>query len=96
MINQISQSIPKIRLDELNYNEPLISTSKHEIKWSDLRCNDALLLYTSGTTGKPKGVLLTTENIKVILDQFMSKAQIEGMQEAWEWSESDHLVMYDS
>ena len=43
----------------------------------------ALLLYTSGTTGKPKGVLTT----HAILE-----AQIRSVVQAWEWSARDRIL----
>jgi malonyl-CoA/methylmalonyl-CoA synthetase len=43
----------------------------------------AMMLYTSGTTGKPKGVVTTHEIIA---------AQISSLVEAWEWSGSDHVL----
>src|SRR5690606_9278608 len=42
----------------------------------------ALILYTSGTTSKPKGVLTTHMNIA---------AQVRSLIEAWEWSEDDAI-----
>ena len=43
----------------------------------------AVMLYTSGTTSKPKGVVLTHGNIQ---------AQIKGLVEAWHWQSDDHLL----
>lgn len=42
-----------------------------------------MIVYTSGTTGKPKGVVTTHGNIN---------AQIEAMVEAWEWTGDDHIL----
>lgn len=43
----------------------------------------SLVMYTSGTTGPPKGVLLTATAIAACLD---------GLADAWQWTEDDHLV----
>ena len=44
----------------------------------------ALILYTSGTTSRPKGVVTTHANIT---------AQIMCLVEAWEWSADDRIVL---
>ncbi len=43
----------------------------------------AMILYTSGTTSKPKGVVTTHHNIT---------AMITSLIEAWGWTEDDHIL----
>lgn len=43
----------------------------------------ALIMYTSGTTGPPKGVMLTTAAIE---------ANLQALADRWEWSDRDELV----
>ncbi|MEX0677912.1 MAG: acyl-CoA synthetase [Pirellulales bacterium] len=43
----------------------------------------AMILYTSGTTSRPKGVVSTHE---------MIAAQIGSLVEAWEWTANDHIL----
>jgi malonyl-CoA/methylmalonyl-CoA synthetase len=44
----------------------------------------AMIVYTSGTTGGPKGVVTTHSNIT---------AQIESLVAAWEWSDNDRILL---
>ncbi len=44
----------------------------------------AMILYTSGTTSKPKGVVTTHTNIA---------AQIASLATAWEWTADDRIVL---
>lgn len=44
----------------------------------------AMILFTSGTTGRPKGVVTTHANIE---------AQIRSLVEAWEWSTEDRILL---
>jgi malonyl-CoA/methylmalonyl-CoA synthetase len=43
-----------------------------------------MILYTSGTTSRPKGVVTTHANIT---------AQIASLVEAWEWSADDRILL---
>ena len=45
----------------------------------------AMMLYTSGTTGRPKGVVTTHGN---------NQSQVEALVEAWGWSPSDHILLH--
>ncbi|MEX2281811.1 MAG: acyl-CoA synthetase [Gemmatimonadota bacterium] len=43
----------------------------------------AMILYTSGTTDRPKGVITTHDNLR---------AQVESLFEAWEWRSDDRIL----
>ena len=45
----------------------------------------AMMLYTSGTTGRPKGVVISHANIQ---------AQVESLSEAWGWSPDDRILLH--
>ena len=44
----------------------------------------AMIVYTSGTTARPKGVVTTHANLRV---------QISSLVEAWEWSADDRILL---
>jgi malonyl-CoA/methylmalonyl-CoA synthetase len=73
----IHSKIRLIILEEIN--EDQISVQLPEI---DLKRN-AMILYTSGTTNKPKGVVTTHENIQ---------AQVQTLIKAWGWTKNDHVI----
>jgi len=45
----------------------------------------AMILFTSGTTSKPKGVVSTHKNIE---------SQITTLVDAWEWRKEDHIPLF--
>ena len=63
----------------------LIANDEPELPRIDLRSERrALIVYTSGTTGKPKGVVTTHGNVA---------AQISSLQKAWEWTSRDRALL---
>jgi malonyl-CoA/methylmalonyl-CoA synthetase len=80
------ESLLKEFADEKNTRLIILGNEKNIAKKSlpdiDAKRN-AMILYTSGTTNKPKGVVTTHENLE---------AQISTLVKAWEWSLNDHTI----
>jgi malonyl-CoA/methylmalonyl-CoA synthetase len=68
-----------IRLIEAEYELAYNDYPMPDIDFS----RNAMILYTSGTTNKPKGVVSTHANLN---------AQISTLVSAWEWSADDHTL----
>jgi malonyl-CoA/methylmalonyl-CoA synthetase len=63
-------------------NEELFSHTQTALPKVDLR-RRAMILYTSGTTGKPKGVVTTHHTVQ---------AQVTSLIGAWGWKPHDHIL----
>jgi malonyl-CoA/methylmalonyl-CoA synthetase len=79
----VIEAIAKTRgLRAISYHElaasPIVSPPQIAVE------RRAMILYTSGTTSRPKGVVTTYTNIA---------AQITSLVEAWEWSSDDRILL---
>lgn len=68
-----------VRLIVLGSNEHTAATNLPDIDPQ----RAGLILYTSGTTNKPKGVVITHANLEF---------QIQMLIDAWEWTSADHTL----
>ena len=71
-----SLSVQLINLDQLSFSTEVPLPFLEEKR-------KAMILYTSGTTNLPKGVVTTHRNIN---------HQIKSLVDAWSWSSSDHIL----
>lgn len=72
----------KEKVNIINLSQLVISSRLPYQSQSDYE-DDALIIYTSGTTSKPKGVLTTHRILE---------AQITILVEAWEWTSEDAIL----
>jgi malonyl-CoA/methylmalonyl-CoA synthetase len=70
-----SRGIPHISVDDLDAEPTRLATLEPSRR--------AMILFTSGTTGRPKGVVSTHANIT---------SQIESLVAAWKWSSDDRIL----
>jgi malonyl-CoA/methylmalonyl-CoA synthetase len=71
-----------LRCDEA-LNSPALKSTPQPLPEVD-RARRAMILYTSGTTSRPKGVVTTHENIA---------AQVTALVHAWKWSSDDRILL---
>jgi malonyl-CoA/methylmalonyl-CoA synthetase len=73
------RGVPLLDADELAFSDA--AQAPLPVVGEDRRC---LILYTSGTTGRPKGVTWTHANLE---------AQLRLLSEAWRWSSQDRILL---
>ncbi len=73
------KSTPGIRYFNINEKYPSVEINLPEVDAT----RDAMILYTSGTTNKPKGVVTTHVTIDT---------QVESLIRAWSWASSDTIL----
>ena len=79
----IAPSLAKSRGIRVISSRETAAREERDLPWIDEQ-RRAMILYTSGTTSRPKGVVTTHANITV---------QITCLIEAWEWSADDRIVL---
>lgn len=83
MAGKIAPLGERLGVRVLNLDSPAAAPAKPLPEVSPER--PAMILYTSGTTSKPKGVVTTHANIQ---------AQIESLVAAWEWTAADRIPLF--
>jgi|SRR5690625_1487337 len=84
-INQleIDTTIPKLEVGASSFDHQLASYEVDEPLLASIKDDIALIMYTSGTTGKPKGAMITHENLF---------AASVGMSHAIDWWAQDRFL----
>lgn len=75
--------LPLVVIDEVPKTETFSASKQKSDEWKRLKHRDAQILYTSGTTGPPKGVVTTHNNLFV---------QASAILSAWEICPTDVLL----
>jgi malonyl-CoA/methylmalonyl-CoA synthetase len=83
VLQPIQQSFPEIKFIKLPSIVKKEVNNENDFEFSPNSTSDALIIYTSGTTSRPKGVLTTHEILN---------AQMEALREPWGWTSKDHLL----
>ncbi|KAM9301630.1 malonate--CoA ligase ACSF3, mitochondrial [Gastrophryne carolinensis] len=66
--------------DNASYSHPHEEAPEYGLDWKE---RGAMIVYTSGTTGRPKGVLSTHLNLS---------AMVTALVEEWKWTELDRIL----
>lgn len=75
--------LPLVVIDEVPKTDTFAASKQKAEEWKRLKHKDAQILYTSGTTGPPKGVVTTHNNLFV---------QASAILSAWEICPTDVLL----
>ena len=73
--------VPALGVDELVTQEGALATARLPVLRTG---DDALIVYTSGTTGKPKGAVHTHASLR---------SGVQALHRAWDWRPDDRLIL---
>ncbi len=73
-----------VTVDELSAGAGPKPCATEDMSTKEMPARRAMIVYTSGTTSRPKGVVTTHRNIT---------AQIESLVTAWEWTATDRTLL---
>ncbi|DBB14291.1 TPA: hypothetical protein ACH3X3_001228 [Trebouxia sp. C0006] len=82
---QASQTLMQLAEAAAHSKEAQVQQSLDEqlVKLRHTESDGSLIVYTSGTTGRPKGALHTHKSLRT---------QIQGLCEAWAWQKNDRIL----